>query len=134
VSAPIKINWNFTASIDGGPQLGAFEPSFDVSAYDYIKAMLAAPASGSTSTTTEVHLQPTPGAGTVTMVAILADQYSNQVTYKVDDVQTDRVFDGPHVFLGTGAVGFLNDPPKKLTFTNKLPSAVTVQILVGRKA
>ena len=96
---------------------------------------LPAPASPATSTTTAVQLQPSTGAGAVALVAILADHYSDKITYTVDGVTTVRVFDGPHVFLGPGAVGFLNTaPPQKLTFVNALTTAVTVQILVGRTA
>src|SRR5436305_3989719 len=135
MAALIKINWSFNASIDGGPQLGAFQPAFDVSAYDYIKVTLPAPAGGATSTSTDVHLQPGTAAGTVVLLAILADKYSDKISYTVDAVATARVLDGPHVFLGSGAVGFLNNaPPQKLTFINAVPNAVTMQILVGRTA
>jgi hypothetical protein len=199
MGAPIKINWSFNASIDGGPQVGAFKPSFEVSAYDYVKVTLAgtAPAArpqvaaapvvaapvaspagpgaqpakdaakdpekldaptrstGTATATvatataaaapaappapavagTAVRLQPGVGAGSVLLVAILADQYSDKITYTVDGDATIRTLDGPHVFLGAGAVGFLGGaPPQKLTFTNALAAPVSVQILVGRTA
>jgi hypothetical protein len=133
MAGTIKINWNFAASINGGPQVGAFEPAIEVSAYDYIKVTLPAPASGSTASSTDVHLQPASTAGAVSMVAILSEKYSDKVSYTVDSVATARVLDGPHVFLGPGAVSFLNSTgPQKLTFANSLPAAVTVQVLVGR--
>ena len=131
----IKINWSFNANINGGPQLGAFQPAFDVSAYDYIKVTLPPPSGGTASTSTDVHLQGGTAAGTVVLLAILADKYSDKISYTVDAVATARVLDGPHVFLGSGAVGFMNNaPPQKLTFVNAVPDAVTMQILVGRTA
>jgi hypothetical protein len=135
MAAPIKIAWNFNASIEGGPQLSESQPSIEVSAYDVIKATLAAPVAPATSTATDIHLQPVSTAGAVTMLAIVASKYSDKISYKVDAVATDRVFDGPHVFLGAGAVGFLNaTAPQKLTFTNTLAEAVSVQVLIGRAA
>ena len=131
MATALKVNWSFTSQIDGGPQLSASQPSIDVSAYDYLKQVLPAPAPGG-STVTDVHLQPNTVAK---MVAILADKYSTKVTYQVDGAAPDRVLDGPHVFLGAGAVGFMSaGNPQKLTFTNSSTDAVTVQVFVGRAA
>ena len=53
----------------------------------------------------------------------------------IDGAAPDRVLDGPHVFLGAGAVGFMSaGNPQKLTFTNSSTDAVTVQVFVGRAA
>ena len=44
MATALKVNWSFTSQIDGGPQLSASQPSIDVSAYDYLKQVLPAPA------------------------------------------------------------------------------------------
>jgi hypothetical protein len=132
---PLKVNWSFTSQIDGGPQLNASQPPLEITAYDYMKQTLAAEAGG-TPSVTDVHLQPDTAAK---MVAILADKYDAKVTYQVDGKGPDRILDGPHVFLGAGAVGFLStltppENPQKLTFTNATTDAITVQVFVGRSA
>ena len=131
MAAPLKFSWSFTSQIDGGPQFSQSQPSIQVSAYDYVKQALPAAAAGG-STTTDVHLQPDTAAQ---VVAILSDKYDTNVTYQVDGAGPQRTLDGPHLFLGAGAVGFMSaGNPQKLTFTNKLTSAVTVQVFVGRAA
>lgn len=127
----LKVTWSFTSQIDGGPRLSASTPSIEISAYDYVKQTLPAPAVGA-STKTDVHLQPDTSAK---MVAILADKYDPKVTYQVDGGGAERVLDGPHLFLGGGAVKFMSTTnPQKLTFTNSSTGAITVQVFVGREA
>lgn len=130
--ATLKVNWSFASRIDGGPQLSESQPPIEVTAYDYIKEVLLAPVAPATSTTTDVNLQ----SGTnPQMVVVLASKYTDKVKYKVDAAAADHVLDGPHIFMGTGAVAFLGSAsPKKLTFTNSSTDAITVQVFVGRPA
>jgi hypothetical protein len=53
----------------------------------------------------------------------------------VDALPDTHVLDGPHVLLGSGAVGFLNSsaPPQKLVFNNTSANKASVQVVVGRK-
>ena len=128
----LKINWSFTSRIDGGPQLAESVPVLDVSAYDFIKQVLPAPVGPAVSTTTDINL----GLGTnPAMIVILASKYSDKVKYDVDALAVDHVLDGPHLFIGSGAVPFLGAAsPKKLTFTNASTDPITVQVFVGRPA
>ena len=132
MAATLKINWSFTSRIDGGPQLSESLPVIEVTAYDFIKQVLLAPVLPATLTTTDVNLQ---NGTDPQMVAILASKYTDTVKYEVDGAGTDHVLDGPHLFIGLGAVAFLGSAsPKKLKFTNSSTDAITVQIFVGRPA
>jgi hypothetical protein len=126
VATTLKINWSFTSRIDGGPQLSESQPVIEVTAYDYMVVPVASSAK------TDINL---PSATGAQMVAILATKYSAKVTYVIDGAPTPQVLDGPHIFIGPGAVAFLGaTAPKKLTFTNSSPDMITVQVFVGRPA
>lgn len=132
MAATLKINWSFTSTIDGGPQLSESQPVIEVTAYDYTKQVLLAPVAPATSTVTDVNL---PSATAAQMVAILATKYSDKVNYEIDGAAPARVLDGPHIFIGPGAVAFLGaTAPKKLTFSNSSTDMITVQVFVGRPA
>ena len=129
MSAPLTVNWTFTSQIAGGPQISESQPSIGVWAYDYVTKTLAAASAG-----IDVHLEPATTAASI--VAVLADQYSANVTYQVDGGADVRKLDGPHVFLGQGAVAYMSagGNPQKLTFGNAGTGTVTVRVFVGRAA
>lgn len=129
--ATLKINWSFSAKVDGGPQLSESQPVIEITAYDFIKQILPAAVPPAT-TSTDVNLQ----TGTdPQMVVIIASKYTDKVEYAVDGGVAHHKLDGPHAFVGPGAVGFLgSSSPKKLTFINSSTDAITVQVLVGRPA
>lgn len=134
MSATLKINWSFSAKVDGGPQLSDSQPPVEVTAYDLLRQELPAPVAPATSTTADINF---PSATAPQMVVIQASKYSadakKRVVYQVDGKAPDRLMDGPHVFMGTGAAGYLGaTTPKKLSFTNSMDEAVTIQVLVGR--
>ena len=112
MAAPLQINWSFVSKIDGGPQLSESQPVIGVTAYDYIKEVVSA-----SSSSPDLNL---PSSTTVQMVAILASKYSDKVTYLIGGAGgTKMVLNGPHIFMGSGAVAFLGSTfPAKLTFKN----------------
>ena len=133
MAANLQINWSFVLNIDGGPQLSEAKPVIEVLAYDYITAPLAP---GVLDTPSKAEVNPPSVTGTQTIV-ILATKYSDKVGYK-DAAAEDaplHVLDGPHIFIGRGAVAFLGDTtPNKLQFFNKSNEDITVQVFVGRPA
>jgi hypothetical protein len=52
----------------------------------------------------------------------------------VDALTVKYALDGPHVPLGSGAVGFLNSsaPPQTLIFQQWIREEASVQVVVGR--
>src|SRR5262245_52544848 len=130
MASTLKINWGFTAKVDGGPQLSESAPPIEVNAYEFVKQVL--PAASPAPSTTDVNLQ---NGTDPQMVAILSTKYTTKLEYVVDGGATKHKLDGPHVFVGPGAVAFLgSSSPKKLTFTNAATEAINVQVLVGRPA
>jgi hypothetical protein len=129
MGAPLTVNWTFTSQIAGGPQISESQPAIGVWGYDYVTKTLAGASTG-----IDVHLEP--ATTTASMVAVLADQYSTNVTYNVDGGTDVRKLDGPHLFLGQGAVAYMSSlgNPQKLTFANTGTGTVTVRVFVGRAA
>ncbi len=81
-----------------------------------------------------VNLQPD-GTNLGEFLLIKASTYGSELTYKVNDASaTEIVLDGPHVFIGKGAVGILDSSPVILLFSNNTGEDVTVEILLGRDA
>ena|ERR1017187_9642024 len=126
----VSIDWQFQAAIKGGPVLVTNVPSISVAGYDMIQVTIPASTAGFA-----VQVQPSTTAGDVVFFAATSSQYDTGLTYQVDAIATVHALDGPHLLLGSGAVGFLNSaaPPQKLIFDNTLASPVDIQILVGRK-
>lgn len=124
------INWQFQATIPGGPVLILNQPSIPLAAYDV--SSLTVPAGASN---VQVPIQPSATAGDVVFLVVSSSIYDPGVTYTVDALPAVHTLDGPHVLLGSGAVSFLNStaPPQKLTFNNTLTKDVDLQVVVGRK-
>jgi len=125
----VNINWQFQASIQGGPSLAINQPQIQVAAYDVVQKALA---DGDTAVV--VPIQPDSTPGDVVFVAISSDRYGAKLTYKVDKLKTTNVLDGPHLFIGVGAIAFLNSsqPASSLSFSNALGKPANIQVLVGR--
>ncbi|MEZ4734083.1 MAG: hypothetical protein R3E79_43880 [Caldilineaceae bacterium] len=125
---PEKITYSLTVQVTGGPKLVASN-TLSVEAYDKTQVTVTAGATDQT-----VNIQPG-GAGLAQFVAITASQYDNGLTYKVNDAGATAIaLNGPHTFIGAGAVGLLNAAPTALLFGNSTAGDITVDILVGRDA
>ena len=126
-----NINWQFQATIPGGPVVILSMPAIAVDAYDVVAVTVPASA-----TNVAVSLQPSSTPGNVVFLVVSSSQYDAGVDYKVDALPASHVLDGPHMLVGSGAVSFLNStaPPQKLTFNNTLTKDINVQVVVGRKA
>ena len=86
------------------------------------------------TTDLSVNLQPD-GANLGEFLLIQSSKYGSSLTYKVNDSTATAIpLDGPHVFIGNGAVGILDSSPTKLLFSNSMGEEVTVEILLGRDA
>ncbi|MCJ7624391.1 MAG: hypothetical protein MUO76_12880 [Anaerolineaceae bacterium] len=124
-----SINWSLNAQIVGGPKIMASDTK-EIEAYDKIEVTIENDAIDK-----EVEIQPG-GIDKVQFLVIRSEKYSEELTYKVNNPSSTDIIklDALHVFIGTGAVGLLKEPPEKLLFTNGLPDSVSVEILVGRMA
>jgi hypothetical protein len=129
MAAAIPISWTFNYQVGGGPGAILSTPVINVDAYDVVKVVIAAGATNST-----VDLQPDTAAKKVQFVAISADQYdAAKISYTIDKDATVRTLDGPHIFLGSGAVGFMSaTAPGAILVTNALATPVTLQVVIGR--
>src|SRR5579864_2551538 len=112
-----NITWQFQAAIPGGPAFTINQPNIPVSAYDVAAVTIPASTSG-----VAVPIQPSTGAGDVVFLVVSSSLYDAGVSYTVDALGASHVLDGPHMLVGSGAVGLLNNtaPPQKLTFNNTL--------------
>lgn len=121
------VNWQFQAAIPGGPSLLLNQPGIPIAAYDVASVDLAAGASG-----VNVPIQPSSSANDVVFLVVSSDGYDAGTSYTVDALPSSHALDGPHVLLGSGAVGFLNSsaPPQKLIFSTT--KKASVQVTVGR--
>ena len=107
------------------PVSGKIEPE----AYSKIQVEVPAAASD-----LAVNLQPS-GTKLADFLLIKASKYGTDLTYKVNSSgATPIVLDGPHVFIGNGAVAILDSDPTQLLFSNALAEDVTIDILLGRDA
>ena len=122
-----SINWSLNAQVSGGPKVMASDTK-EIEAYDKIKVTIEAE-----TTDKDVEIQPG-GAGKVQFLLIRSDTYSEDLTYKVNELTTIIKLDALQVFIGNGAVELLTEPPEKLVFTNDLTTPVSIEILVGRMA
>jgi hypothetical protein len=122
-----SINWSLNAQVSGGPKVMASDTK-EIEAYDKIEVTIEAE-----TTDKQVEIQPG-GAGRVQFLLIKSDTYSEDLTYKVNDLTKIIKLDALQVFIGNGAVELLTEPPEKLVFTNDLTTPVSIEILVGRMA
>ena len=121
----IKYSLNF--QVVGGTSV-PISSEMAVDAYE--KIQVAVPA-GTTNLT--LNLQPD-GARLADFLLIKSSAYGDTLTYKVNTSTTPIILNGPHVFIGNGAVAILDSSPTKLLFSNGLTSDVTIDILLGRDA
>src|SRR5215218_4057138 len=123
---PEKINWTLNVQVVGGPKMAASK-TVEVDAYDKIQVTVAV------EEVKEVEVQPGTKKGRVQFLLINSDQFGDNddtLTYQVDDGDPIAL-DAPQLFVGDGAVGSLgktpDDPPKILTFSNKLSEAASIE-------
>lgn len=123
-----SINWSLNVQVIGGPKIMASD-SKEIEAYDKIEVTVEE------NTTKQVEIQPG-GDDRVQFLLIKSDTYSENLTYRVNDLTSTNIIklDALHVFIGNGAVGLLTEAPEKLVFTNDLATPVSIEILVGRMA
>jgi len=128
-----KIKYSMSVQVVGGtsiPITGEITPDA------YKKIQMSVPAH---DTDVKVDLQ-CDASNLVEFLLIKSSSYivlnggTKKVSYKVNDGATVRTLDGPHVFIGKGAVEILAAIPKQLSFSNTLDSDITIDILVGRDA
>lgn len=122
-----SINWSLNVQVIGGPKVMASDTK-EIEAYDKIEVTIEAETADK-----EVEIQPGE-AGRVQFLLIKSDTYSEDLTYKVNDLTKIIKLDALQVFIGNGAVELLTEPPEKLVFTNDLTNPVSIEILVGRMA
>jgi len=123
-----KIKYSLNVQVVGGISIPV-SGEITVEAYGKIQIAVTAGVSD-----LEVNLQPD-GANLAQFLLIKASSYDSTLTYKVNtDSATAISLDGPHVFIGSGAVGILDSAPTKLFFSSGLATDVTVDILIGRDA
>ncbi len=123
-----KINFSLSFQVAGGTTVPV-SGSIESEAYEKIQVNVPVGASNLT-----VNLQPG-GPNLAGFLLIKASKYGTDLTYKVNSDSGDAVvLDGPHVFIGSGAVGILDSAPTQLLFSNNLTEEVTIDILLGRDA
>lgn len=122
-----SINWSLNAQIVGGPKIMASDTK-EIEAYDKIEVTIEAETADK-----QVEIQPG-GAGRVQFLLIKSDTYSEDLTYKVNELTNIIKLDALQVFIGNGAVELLTQSPENLMFTNDLTTPVSIEILVGRMA
>ncbi|SHO44187.1 hypothetical protein [Desulfopila aestuarii] len=118
---PEKINWNVVAQVMKGPSISA-AASVEVDAYDKFQITLL------DTVTQVVNLVP---GGTISLLVINPKKPDEKLTYDLGG--TDVKLDGPHILIGTGAVGLLGGVTS-LSFTNNTGADATIEILIGRDA
>lgn len=126
----VNINWQFQATIPGGPTMAISQPAISVDAYDVVATTIKASASN-----ISLALQPSGGAGKVVLLIASCSIYDPGVTYTVDALTDTHALDGPLTLVGAGAIGLLHSgaSPQTLVFSNTLTKDVNVQVVVGRK-
>jgi hypothetical protein len=116
------IKWNFVTKVLKGPSVSAAASIDEVDAYDKFDISLA------DTDTQAVNL--TPG-GTAYLLVINPRDPHEDLSYELDG--NPVALDGPHVLIGTGAVGLLGGATS-LTFTNNTGADAVIEILIGRES
>jgi hypothetical protein len=126
----VSINWQFQATIPGGPAVTISQPAISVDAYDVVAVTIHASTSN-----IELPIQPTGTAGKVALLIVNSSLYDTGISFTVDSLTDTHVLDGPITLVGTGPVGLLYSgaSPQKLIFSNTLANDINVQVVVGRK-
>lgn len=124
----VKLAYSLSIQVAAGPSIAA-SSSLEVEAYDKVQVLVADGESDRA-----VNIGPG-GAGLMQFLSVTATDYDSGLTYKVNDAAANAIpLDAPHLFIGAGAVGLLDNEPTQLLFANATGSDVTVHILVGRDA
>jgi len=122
------IKYSLSFQVVGGtsiPVTGKLEPEA------YSKIQVEVPAGASDLTT---NLQPS-GTKLAEFLLIKSSAYGVDLSYKVNlGTATPIILDGPHVFIGNGAVAIRDSDPTQLLFSNASSEDVTIDILLGRDA
>lgn len=127
-----KITWSVKAAVADGPRLSVSQ-TVGIDAYGKIREVVDA-ATGSPGTST-IDLQPSGQAGAVRFLAITSDRYGKDLSFSVlNGGVSDVVLEGPLVLVGDGIDALLQKVPKRLTFSNGMDDAATIEIIVGREA
>ena len=128
-----KINWTLNVEVSEGPKVFQAE-TIEAEAFGKVAVTVLA------GDNTDVEVQPSSG-GQVDLLLICASAYGDALTYQpyqaggtLDATASPWKLNGPHLLVGTGAVEFLAEDPKKIHVINGLTEDVTVEILVARDA
>ncbi len=122
-----KLDWTFAARVLNGPTTAE---SGVLSIEAYVKVAVTIPQ----GQTVDVEIFPG-GGGSAQLVVISPAVPSDKLTYKVGT--TDVKLDGPHVLIGSGAVGMLagsSGTVGTLKFKNQTAADAELSILAGRDA
>lgn len=114
------IKWNFVTQVLMGPSVSAASTIDEIDAYDKFEIVLG-------DTETQV-VNLTPGGDTYLLVINPQPPHAD-LSYELDG--NPVALDGPHVLIGTGAVGLLGGATS-LTFTNNTSADAVIEILIGR--
>lgn len=119
-----KLNWTFAARVLGGPTI-ADSGELDIEAYVKLAVTIKKGA------TQDVEVFPGAG-GSAQIVVINPAKASDKLTYEVGT--TNVPLDGPHILIGSGAVGMLGNKIGTLKFKNNTTEDAELSILAGRDA
>lgn len=120
-----QLNVMISVQIVGGANLSENQ-SIDVDAVDSLDVQIDKGAKKS------VEVQPASDANKIKFLMITTKLYDGKVTYKIDAKTV--VLDGPHILVGSGAVGLLEKAPQTVEFSNGGADKASVKIVVGRAA
>jgi hypothetical protein len=109
-----NVNWQFQAAIPGGPSVLLNQPGIPIAAY--VVAAVDIPAGASA----DFPIQPSSTANDVVFLVVSSDVYDPGINYIVDTLSVAHVLDGPHVLLGSGAVGFLNSRAPRRSWSSQM--------------
>lgn len=121
---PEKLSWTFAARVLGGPTLTR---NGDVEVEAYVKVRVTIKKNSSQ----DVEIFPGAG-GSAQLVVISPADPSNKLTYEVGGNKVP--LDGPHILIGSGAVGMLGAKVGTLKFENKAAADAEIEIIAGRDA
>ena len=121
---PEKLSWNFAARVLGGPTI-ARNGDVEVEAYVKIRVTIKK------DKIQDVEVFPGAG-GSAQLVVISPAIPSDKLTYEVGSAKVP--LDGPHILIGSGAVGMLGSKIGTLKFENKTPQDAEIEIIAGRDA
>jgi hypothetical protein len=86
----VSINWQFQATIPGGPAVTISQPAISVDAYDVVAVTIHASASN-----VELPIQPTGTAGKVALLIVNSSLYDTGISFTVDSL-TDTTSSTAH--------------------------------------